>query len=435
MDEQINVHTVVIGAGISGLTAAYSLYKKNVPFVVLECSDRVGGVIDSPKLKEFNIERAAASIRLNKEVEQLIEQLGIKDKVIRSNQRSKRYILKDDRLHEVTTHPKMIFSTPLLSLAGKLRVFLELFIAKGKVDDESVHQFFCRRFGKQVLDNFITPMVSGIYAGDPQKMSMKSSFPQIYQMEQEYGSIIKAFMNNKNKSRSKAQFITFKKGISFLADSIAKLFSDKIYLKYRISNIEKHLKGYKIEGDYLGGYFSIITENIICTIPAYAFKGLFDNIDSQIQRLMDKINYPSLALLHLGYREDQSFKDAGAFGFLVAQKENKSFLGAVFNANMFRENINYPKRLYTLFIGGDKEQFKNLEHLILEAEREFEKVMRIQQPPIFKEVTFYQNAIPQFYLGYQQVKQQIENIQNQNKGLFFSGSYMSGISLGDCIVE
>ena len=430
MDQKVD--TVVIGAGISGLTAAYALHERNIPFVVLEHSRRVGGLIDSPQVKGFRVEKAAASLRLSKRVEQLIKRLDIQDQVVYANEKSKRYILKGDRLSEVTSHPKIIFSTALLSFFGKVRVFLEPFIPKGN-DDESVFHFFRRRFGIQVLENFVDPMVSGIYAGDTKRLSMRSTFPKIYEMEQKYGSLIKALIKNRRKMKVTPRFVTFKKGISFLTDSIAKLFLDKIYLGYDTHRIEKNAGGYQIVGKYNGYDFFILTKNIICTIPAHSFKGLFDHVDLHIQRVMDKINYPPLALLHLGYDDFKEVTDMGAFGFLVPGKENKSFLGAVFNSNMFTENTNHPKRLYTLFIGGDKNSSRDIRSLIKKSQQEFEQVMKIRSKPIFREVTFYKNSIPQFYLGHQQIRKHIEDIQRQNKGLLLSGSYISGVSLGECI--
>jgi oxygen-dependent protoporphyrinogen oxidase len=239
----------VIGAGITGLTAAYKLSRKGYKVIVLEKANRVGGNITTKEVnlegKKYLIEEGPQTILANnRAVWELINELGLKPQKA-SPYSEKRYIYKKGKLIPIPLKPLEFFKTPLVSFKAKLQLFKELFVKPSQKEDESVAKFTIRHFGREFLDYFVQPFVSGIYAGDAEKLSVRYAFPKLYEIERKYGSLLKAFIKEKRVS-PKGDLISFPKGLKEFTDTLAE--KVKVELNTEVETISKNpsLKLYEV---------------------------------------------------------------------------------------------------------------------------------------------------------------------------------------------
>ncbi len=224
---------IIVGAGISGLTAAHKLAQAGKDVIVLESSSNAGGKIATERVDGYLLESGPNSLRIeNQETVDLIEECGLTSHTIEASPNSKkRFILKDGHWIKIPSHPGEAFSTSLLSFGGKLRILAEPFIPKTKLDDESAASFISRRLGKEIFDYAADPFITGIYAGDPHKLSMRFAFPQIWQVEQEHGSLLRGMMKGRKAQagkKIKSRIISFPEGLSELTDAMKSCLADRI---------------------------------------------------------------------------------------------------------------------------------------------------------------------------------------------------------------
>jgi oxygen-dependent protoporphyrinogen oxidase len=438
---------VVLGAGISGLTTAYLLSKNGCDVTVLEKKGEPGGTMESVMENGFLFDRGPNSgLEITPVISSIVKDLGLENQFVYANKEgNKRYILRNNQLHALPMSPPAILKTRLFSTSAKLRVLGEPFI--GRSNDgyyESVAEFVKRRLGKEFLDYAIDPFVAGVYAGNPERLSVKSAFPKLYELEEKYGGLIigavKSVRERKRrteKSKQSAKMFSFKDGMQTLPKAIALNLDNKVSFFSDVSLIEKIEGGnYKIHYNKAGVNNEIICEKIISAVPAYAAADLFKTFDAGLEKHLTEIYYPPVFVLLLGYRKEDIKRPLDGFGFLVPSKENKSFLGAIWNSVIFPNRAEKDYASFTLFIGGSRnpEIGKYDRELITnKAKAEFREIMKIDAEPVFTSSKFWDRAIPQYNVGYIEHEEYFEEFEKINPGIILNGNYRGGISVGDCI--
>ncbi len=437
---------VVIGAGISGLTTAYLLHKKEIDVVVLEKNEVVGGSIESTSENGFLFDRGPNSaLETTPVISYLVDELNLKEEFLYANKKgNKRYILRDNKLHALPMSPPAFFKTKLFSTKAKLRLFAEPFI--GSSEDgyyQSIAEFVTSRLGKEFLDYAINPFVAGVYAGKPEELSVKSAFPKLYALEEKYGGLIigtiKSIRERKRRaevSKQSAKMISFKKGMQTLPLAITDALGQKVITSAEVKSIEKEETGYKVIFDLKGSLKSIKCDAVLSTIPSYAADYLFSKFDGGIKKHFNAIYYPPVLVYYLVYNRENIKQELDGFGFLIPSKEKKSFLGAIWSSVIFPGRADEDKAAFTLFIGGARNpEFvnENREELLKKVRKEFEELMKINSDPVYSAERFWEKAIPQYNLGYIEHENYFDEFEKKNPGLFLSGNYRGGISVGDCI--
>lgn len=437
---------VVIGAGISGLTTAYLLSKKGFDIRILERKSEVGGSIESIKENGFLFDRGPNSaLETTPIINQLVEELNLKDELLYANKAAnKRYILRNNELHALPMSPLALIKTKLFSAKAKLRLLAEPFI--GRSDDgyyQSLAEFVRRRLGQEFLDYAINPFVAGVYAGKPEELSVKSAFPKLYALEEKYGGLIigtiRSIRERKNraeKSKQSAKMLSFKSGMIALPKAIANYFGNKIILSAEVSSVDKTADGFIVSYRHNGMDEAIVCDAIISTVPSYVASNLFSKFNKDFKTYAEAIYYPPVLVYFLAYEKKSVGQTLDGFGFLIPEKEKKSFLGALWSSVIFpcRAEDNYAT--FTLFIGGSRnpdfvKEDKN--KLLEKVRKEFEQLMKINGEPIFSAHRFWEKAIPQYNIGYIEYERFFDEFEKQNPGLFISGNFRGGISVGDCI--
>jgi oxygen-dependent protoporphyrinogen oxidase len=427
---------VIIGAGISGLTVGYLLKKAGKKVLVFEEASRPGGKIGSERIDGYLLESGPNSLRIeNQETLDLIEDLGLTSRMIEANPAAKkRYILKNGKWVKVPSSPIEAITTPLFSARAKLRILCEPFSSKTKAEDESVASFITRRLGKGVFDYAADPFITGIYAGDPEKLSMRHAFPAMWRAEQEYGSLIKGAIKSTkrpaNENRPKSKIVSFPNGLSELIDVLKKSLGDSLLLE----------KGTKVtartEGDY-----SVISQlgennvsNVVLALPAYGVPNVIES--SEIIQALAGIDYPPVTVAYLGYREDQFPTVPEGFGGLIPSSENRKILGVIFSSSNFPDRAPAGHVLLTVLMGGARNRHiaeMQEEEIVDMAISEIHDLFQTKGKPVFRGAKRWKHAIPQYNVGYSSVLEVIERTEQTMPGLHFLGNYRSGISVGACI--
>jgi protoporphyrinogen/coproporphyrinogen III oxidase len=445
-DSALSKKFVVLGAGISGLTAAYLLNKKGIDVTVLEKNSEPGGSMESVLENDFLFDRGPNSgLEISPVIKEIVKDLNLEDQFVYANKEgNKRYILRNNQLHALPMSPPAVIKTKLFSTTAKLRVLGELFI--GRSNDgyyQSVADFVRRRLGKEFLDYAIDPFVSGVYAGNPEKLSVKSAFPKLYALEEKYGGLIigtiKSMRQRKKspeKSKQSAKMFSFKNGMQTLPKAIASGLGNKVSFSSDVTSIEKNEDGYKIIFNKDGLRNEIICDKIISTVPAYAAADLFKSFGDKLEKHLREIYYPPVLVVMLGYKKENIMRQLDGFGFLIPSKEKKSFLGAIWNSVIFPNRANNDYASFTLFVGGSRNPeilTADKEEIMKKARAEFEEIMTINSEPVFISTKFWQRAIPQYNLGYIEHEKYFEEFEKNNPGIILSGNYRGGISVGDCM--
>ncbi len=442
----MNKKAVILGAGISGLTAAYSLSKQGVDVTILESRSEAGGTMRSQRINGYLVDYGPNSgLETTPAIREMVDDLNLTSEFIYASKKGdKRYILKNRELIPLPLSPKEFLKTSLFTTSAKLRLLAEPFI--GRSEDgyyQSIAEFVERRLGKEFLTYAIDPFVSGVFAGDPAKLSVKSAFPKLYALEEKYGGLIKGMIKGAKErkkradvSKQSAKMFSFNEGMQTLPSALEKKFAGSIVWEAVVSNVQKK-----------GGEYSVIfkqnrVENeitanvVISALPAYSAAEAFTDMDETLASKLKSVYYPTVMVLYLGYRREQIGRELDGFGFLIPGVERKKFLGAIWSSVIFPNRAPEGKEAFTLFIGGARDQnrsWDNPEKIIEEVLPEFSEIMKIEGAPDFIAHRVWTKAIPQYNKGYIEIEDYCDKFEKENPGILLTGNFRRGISVGDCI--
>jgi len=444
--ELINNKVVILGGGVSGLTAAYLLNKDGYDVTVLEKKNTVGGSIESVSENGYMFDRGPNSaLETTPLIEQIVNELGLKEEFVYANKKgNKRYILRESVLHPLPMNPISFFKSKLFSGSGKLRLFAEPLFGRSKDGYyQSIADFVKRRLGKEFLDYAINPFVAGVYAGNPEDLSVKSAFPKLYDLEEKYGGLIvgtfKSIKERKNRpevAKQSAKMFSFVSGMQILPETIAITLGDKVHLQSEVTSVEKVSTGYKINYTDTGNPLTITCNYLVSTVPAFIASEIFCPLDKEVAEHLNKVYYPPVLVLYIAYDKKDVGRPLDGFGFLIPAKEKKSFLGAIWSSVLFPNRAPEDKASFTLFIGGAREPMVGTydkELLFKRVRNEFETLMRINAEPVYFSYKFWPRAIPQYNIGYIEHENSFAKFEVENPGLILAGNFRDGISVGDCI--
>ena len=440
------IKIAILGAGITGLATAYWLNKKGFEITVLESKKEPGGSMISRRENGFLIDYGPNSgLETTPLIREIVEQVGLKgDMIYALEKASKRYILKNNQLHALPTHPVAFLKTKLFSPKAKLRLLAEPFSRKSHEGYyQSISEFVKRRLGQEFLDYAVNPFVAGIFAGNPDDLSVKSALPKLYQLEELYGGLFKGFVlgakerkKRAEQSKQSARMFSFKKGMQSFPEAIAAKLGDNVRYNCKVERVVKSGSKFKVLYNYNDRSEEIIANIVLSTVPAYHAASIFDDWDGKLVDHLNNIYYPPVKVLYLGFRKEAVGQVLDGFGFLIPEKENKTFLGAIWSSAIFPYRATDDMTAFTLFVGGarspelvDNENDKHINSVI----KEFKEIMNIDEEPVFIKEKIWPKAIPQYRLGYIEHERYFEKFESNNPGIFLGGNYRGGISVGDCV--
>lgn len=435
----------IVGGGISGVSCAFWLSKRlkqegfNSEIVLLEKNGKLGGSIDTVSKNGFTVEAGPNGFLDSKpHTLMLAEDAGLTGNLYRSNDAArKRFIMRNGKLIKLPEKPQEFFKSELLTLKGKMRVMMELLIrAKTDDEDETIADFATRRLGKEACDYLISPMVSGIFAGDPEKMSLKSCFPVIHNLEVEYGGLFKGMLKKKGKKSGPAGpggVLTSYKGglINFINDISTKFENVTIKTDESVILVKKNQAIFSVTTNKDTYQF----DYLIVTAPAYESKNFLKQLSEPLAENISKINYAPAFVTGVGFLENDITNPLDGFGYLIPSKEKKKILGALFTSSIFPEGVEKGKKLVRVIMGGDKNRWiteKSEEELQNIAFNEIKDTLGIKDNPANFTSFYWEKAIPQYYMGHTKIAENIEKISAEAGKIFFGGNILYGVGINDC---
>jgi oxygen-dependent protoporphyrinogen oxidase len=425
---------VIIGAGISGLSIAYELQKQQVPYLLLEAGSHTGGVIHSFHQDGFELDAGPNSLAASPEVLQYFKELGLEKEILQAAAVSKnRFLVRNNRLHGVSPHPFKIMGSPYLSRGSKWRLFTERFrkAAPGE-DEETVTDFITRRFNKEIADYVFDPVLSGIYAGNPDLMSIGEVLPALPRWEREYGSVTKGLMKNKGDMGGR-KIISFRGGNQVLTTRLQELLTTPVRLNCTVNSIAVADQGYTVNYVENGVQSALQAARVVFTTPAFSTAETISSLDPATAAMLNNIHYPRMKVLHLGFDASALPQPLDGFGFLVPNAENLHFLGAICNSAIFPHKAPEGKVLFTVFLGGARQEmlFDTFAPAALQQKviSEIQSLLHLSAPPVMQRLTFWNKAIPQLNVGHAKLRIAVTGFEKKYPGLYISSNYLQGVAI------
>ncbi len=438
----------VIGAGIAGLTLATKLKLAGHQVSIYEASQRVGGAIWTEKKHGFLAELGPNTVlETSPKVAELIDAVGLGDEKIYANEAGqKRFIVRDQKPIALPGSPLGFFLTPLFGILTKLNLFREPFIpAWDNRHEESLADFVLRRLGKEFLDYAINPFVAGVYAGDPKQLSVKHGFAKLYELEQEYGSLIMGQIKGAKKrkkrgeqSKQKARMISFKGGLGTLPHALAEYLGTDLEKGTMVTGLVRDQDQWTVKIRTEGDVDRVDhADHVVYAGPIHRLADISLNGSAVPEFVkLGEIHHPPVTTLTVGFKREQIDHPLDGFGMLVPELEQMNILGALFTSTLFPNRAPEGHVTLTVFVGGvrqpDLTKLKDAE-LIETVLADLNGLLGIQGSPVFNMLKRWTEAIPQYDVGYGKYKEILAQLEEHNPGLHFTGNYCAGISVSDTI--
>ncbi|HEX7578308.1 MAG TPA: protoporphyrinogen oxidase [Verrucomicrobiae bacterium] len=469
----------IIGAGITGLTAAFYLKRKGVPVTVYEGSGRAGGVIQSIRKDGFLAEFGPNTIlETSPKIAQLIRDAGLESRRLNSDPKAEaRYVVRYRRPIAMPSQLG-IFMSELLSAKAKFALLREPFVPPRRDGhEESIAEFVVRRLNREFLDQMIDALVAGIYAGDPHKLSVQHAFPRLAELEAHHGSLIKGQIFGARERRQRGEIskdrapkFSFDEGLQVLPDTLAAQLGDSLKLNTAVTKLAQTGDGWMLtmreNGREPQGNIEHRTSNIehpscqiehsaviycgtayrlaeleITGAPISKSAGVADlnapDRSSALQAFA-QISYPPVASVVLGFRREDVAHSCLGYGMLIPKIEGFKILGTIFSSALFPNRAPAGHILLTSYLGGARYPELALlppDQLIEATLTDLRALLGVKGKPVFTQTAVYPRAIPQYNVGYGKYRQLLTDLEAAAPGLFFAGHYRDGVSLGDSMVS
>ncbi len=438
-----NKNILIIGAGLTGLSAAHFLTKKGYEVTILEKQAQVGGVIQTQTENGFTFESGPTTgVLSNTVLENLFAELSC-DLEVASETSKKRLILKNDRWHPLPYNLTSAINTPLFSWHDKFRVLGEPFRKKGSNPDETLEDFVKRRLGKTFHDFAVAPFISGVYAGNTAEIIPKYALPKLYNLEQDYGSFVRGSIQKAKENRNSKEPLPSKKvfscknGLTELVKSLANNPKIQIICSAQNVAIEKNSSNYTACWNKNDVENKKDFNTVISTVRGDLLEQTLPFLSEKHKTIFNNIVYAPVAQVSLGYKNWEGL-DINAFGGLVPPNQKRGILGVLFPSSMFENRAPKNGALLSVFLGGQLN--KNLinlseDEIIKTAINEVKSLLCEQKEPNLVKVFKHHKAIPQYNLHIKDVFDCINEIEKKNNNLFIAGGISGGIGMADRVLQ
>ena len=433
---------MVIGGGISGLVCAYALREAGVPVVLLEQTLRVGGVVDTVEQEGFLFELGPQSCLTTNRLLELIAALGLGSELRRADPRAPRFMLQGGHLVRVPMSPPGLLFSSLLDTRTKWRLLTEpLRRTQPPAEDESVADFVRRKFGADLLERLAGPFVSGIYAGDPEKLSLRSAFPVVHQWEKEYGSILRgAIKSRAAKGEPRHTLCTFAGGMATLTRALGQELGDSLRCGAGVTSVRRASvngkSAFDLQVDNRGRRELLTAGAVVVATDTQSAGKILAGIAPEFSAQFARIEYAPVAVVSMGFRRGQIGHPLKGFGFLVPREEGLRSLGTVWNSSLFPNRAPEGTVNLTSFAGGATDPaLLNLHEseILRMVARELAGVLQITGEPLVARVHRVPRALPQYNLGHDARLAPLRHLAASVPGLFLAGNYLDGPSIGACV--
>jgi oxygen-dependent protoporphyrinogen oxidase len=439
----------IVGAGISGLATAQAILarKPDAGITIFEAGQRTGGKVWTETSTDGYLCEGGVNGFLDKipRTLELCTEAGVSP-VRADASAQKRYVYSRGELHKLPEKPPEFLKSRLLSVRGRLRVIYETIAGGTDNPDETLAQFATRRLGREAYERLIDPMASGVFAGDASRLSLKSCFPRIHEIETEYGSLIRGLIKLQIKAKREGRkntpgpgpggtLTSFANGMSVLTDSLAEQLGSRIRIATPVHDISRSGNRYQLK---LNNDVVEESDVLILAAPAHAQALMLKAMDPALSGLLGEISYPALSVCCFGYRKKQVGQVLDGFGFLIPSKEQCAILGTIIDSNVFPGRAPEDSVLLRSMVGGARTPELALlpdEQLISLVKSDLQDILALRAEPDFIRIFRHTRAIPQYLVGHAARLDAIDDKLQRHPGLVLTGNAFKGVSLNDCVVN
>ncbi|HEX8264790.1 MAG TPA: protoporphyrinogen oxidase [Pyrinomonadaceae bacterium] len=451
---------IIIGGGISGLSAAFRLIELKKAgkfcgdFVLLEAGNRLGGIVKTTKRDGFLLEAGPDAFLSEKpEVLELAKKLGIENELLPTNDRNRRsFLVRENKLRAVPEGFHLIapanieafFKSEILSLRGKARLANERFLPpKSPKDDESLADFVRRRFGEEALERIAQPMIGGIYTADPEKLSLRTTQPRFLELEQQFGSVIKGLQEKSKIQNPKSKigtsgaryslFLSFRNGMQTLIDALEKPIPEnavRLGTNAQTLKFDESQRLWKVETEQE----TFSAEAVILALPAHLIAKLLKNQFPALSNELAEIEHASSATVNLAFQRDQIAHALDGFGFVVPFVERRTLMACTFSSVKFGKRAPENSVLLRAFVGGalQPEMFDLADDEMLRGVlNDLRDLLGLKGEPLFTEIVRWRNSMPQYKVGHLEKARKIKKLLAEIPFLQVATTAIDGVGLPD----
>lgn len=439
------MRVAVIGAGVTGLSAALELRDQGVDVTVLDAGARVGGVITTRRLDGFLIESGPTSLSATPTLESLITRLGLEDeRVFPAPSAKRRFIVRDGAPVALPSGPASLLTSRALSRGAKWRLLREPWVTPVRdAADESIASLVRRRLGPEVLTYLVAPFVSGIYAGDPHTLSARHAMPTLFHAERRHGSIL---LGGIREARARAGVVrhrgitSFREGLTTLPNAMAEALGARVHLRTRVTTVQPYAEGWQVGVEDGEGRPAKIACDAVCyTGPAHAVHAI--DLPWEIRQALqpiERLDHPPVATLALGFPREAVAHPLNGFGMLCPAVEGRTLLGAIFSSSLFPGRAPAGQVLITCFLGGQRAPEigrMSTDAVLPLVLADLQALLGVRAAPTLVQHQIWPQAIPQYALGHERVVGAALRIESEHPGFYLGGQWRGGVSLGDCLAQ
>jgi oxygen-dependent protoporphyrinogen oxidase len=454
---------VIIGGGISGLSAAFRLaeHKKNGKFggdfVLIEAANRLGGIVKTVARDGFLLETGPDAFLSEKpEVLELAKKLGIENELLPTNDRNRRsFLVRENKLHAVPEGFHLIapanieafFKSEILSLRGKTRLANERFLPPvPPKDDESLADFVRRRFGEEALERIAQPMIGGIYTADPEKLSLRATQPRFLELEQQFGSVIKGLQEKSAVIRNPQSangvsgaryslFLSFKNGMQTLIEALEKQTPEnavRLETRARTLRFDESQRLWKVETEQE----TFFANAVILALPAHLIAELLKNQFPALSNELAEIEHASSATVNVAFRREQIAHALNGFGFVVPFVERRTLMACTFSSVKFGGRAPENSILLRAFVGGalQPEMFDLSDaEMISGVLNDLHNLLGLKGEPLFAEIARWHHSMPQYAVGHLEKARKIKKLLGEIPTMQLATTAIEGVGLPDSV--
>ena len=442
---------IVIGGGISGLTAAWRLKMAGVDVCVLESTEVVGGAMRTERREGFLLENGPFNVIVRDPAfEHLLDEFGDEVEVIVADRAvgRARYVLHRRRLCKVPTTPIELLRTSLLTLGGKVRLIRGLAVSRRGIGvDASIHDAATRRFGRQVADGLVSAMCVGIFSGDSRELSLRGCFPTVADVDERTRSPLACALSKRLPSkprkgkrlrRHRRGLVSFREGLGALPGALARRLGSKILTNCAAEAIRMAGRGYEVQCTlHHGEQINVRSRHLVLAVPKVVASALLCPVAPEIDETLKTISATSLVVLNLGFDRSDINHPLDGYGFLVPRTESSCpLLGVLWADSVFPHHAPPDRRLLRVFMGGSSRPdmlSKSDTELVEIALTELSDLLHLSGDPVLIHVCRWPDAVPQYTIGHVRRVAQIRHDLRQRRRLHLIGNYLEGVSINECV--
>ncbi|MEE4210026.1 MAG: protoporphyrinogen oxidase [Parvularcula sp.] len=438
-----HAENVIIGGGLAGLSAGARLRQEGESVAVIDRAEVPGGVIRTDLSDDgFLSEQGPNSLQVrSKRVASFLQSIGLDaDRMDPKPEARRRFIVREGELIALPSGPLSFARTKWISSAAKRSLLKEPFRSRRETldTDESLADFVRRRLGQEFLDYGVNPLVGGIYAGDPEKLSARHGFPRLWRLEDRHGSFIRGAVAKqlgfgRDPDALRTETFSFQRGMQTLPDRLAAQLGSDWRPNTTVAEIVREYGGWSIQTESE----RIQARRLILAVPAFALSSLPlpDDLRVALQPL-ERIPYPPVTSWFLGYKRGQIQHPLDGFGVLIPEKEGASILGVVFSSSLFEGRAREDHVALTIFVGGTRQPElaeRSDDALLPKVAADLKRYLGVSGDPVVSRRTHWPRAIPQIEVGFGAKLAAMEAAERDWPGLHLIGNYRGGIAAGDTI--